>query len=77
MIDEAKAIAKTVTTKNVTETKSIVDGVAKEAVASSGDSVPTAIQNVEHGAKAIGTGILKGAIAGADFVEKHPELITM
>lgn len=75
MIDEATAVVKQLSTKNAADIKSIVNGVAKETVAASDDSISTIIQNVEDGAIVIGKEIVKGAEAVVDAVEKHPELI--
>jgi hypothetical protein len=75
VIDEAAAVAKQITTKNAADIKGIVNGVAKEAVAASDDSIAEIIENIEDGAIAIGNEIVKGAEAVVEAVEKHPELL--
>ena len=75
MVGEAKTIASKITAKSAADIKSIVNGVAKETVAASDDSIGTIIQNLGDGAEAIGSEIVKGAVAVVEAVERHPELI--
>ena len=63
------------TTNNAAELKTIVNGVAKQGVAATDDSISDIIENIEDGAKVIGEEIMKGGETVIDAVQKHPELI--
>ncbi|KAG9244216.1 hypothetical protein BJ878DRAFT_80794 [Calycina marina] len=75
VIEEVKIIGSRLVAKNSAEIKSIVNGVAKEALAATDDNSSTMLENIEDGVVAVGSQIVHGAVAVVEAVEKHPELL--
>ena len=75
VLTEATTIAKTISTKNAADLKTIVKGVAQEGLAATDDDASTVLENIVDGAEAVAEEVVKGAEKAVEAVENHPELI--
>ena len=75
VLTEATTIAKTISTKNAADLKTIVKGVAQEGLAATDDNASTVLENIIEGAEAVAGEVVKATEKVIEAVENHPELI--
>lgn len=74
-VNEAKVVAKELTTKTSADAKNIVHDLAKETVDEAKEKPSTILKDLEEGVEAIAEDVEEGATKVVEQVEEHPELL--
>jgi hypothetical protein len=75
LVESATAVVSQLGKKNATDLQTIVNGVSKEAVAATDDSISGVIENIGDGIEVIADEVMKGLAVAGEAIEEHPELI--